>query len=206
VSVDGTPTVISNRLLQLFVQVAREELGAADLALVLAPAKLEPDALEKEALARLDGAQAAGLYACLQQALRTFYGRGARGLLLRIGRKLWDRLVLQATFREKAELEVTRRLPVPARRRRALAFVADRLQEGGGSASVHLLDMDLLLADQASATSLHQSSAHGLCFVTCGLIQGALFWATGQEADVEEIACKAAGAPACEFKVTFGVG
>jgi predicted hydrocarbon binding protein len=200
------PAGISSRLLQFFLQVTLEELGAADLELVLSPAKMQPARMDQDALVRLDGAQAAELYADLQQALRTYYGRGARGLLLRIGRKLWDRLVLAATFREKAELEVTRRLPVPARRRRALAFVADRLQEGGGSASVQLLDLDLLLADQASAASLHQSSGRGVCFVTLGLIQGALFWATGREVDVEEIACKAAGAAACEFKVTVGAG
>jgi predicted hydrocarbon binding protein len=205
-SVDPLARRISSRLVQLFVQVTQEELGAADLELVLSPAHLEPARLEKEALVHLDGQQAAELYACLQQALRTYYGRGVRGLLLRIGRRMWDRLVVLATFREKAELEITRRLPVPARRRRALAFVAERLQEGGGSASVHLLDMDLLLADQASAATLRQSSRHCLCFVTQGLIQGALFWATGQEADVEEIACRAAGAPACEFKVSFGTG
>ena len=205
-NVDAVPASISNRLVQLFVSIAREELGTEDLQRVLSPLHLEQAALEKNALARLDGRQAAEIYANLQQGLRLVYGRGVRGLLLRIGRKMWDRLVLQATFREKAELEVTRRLPVPARRQRALAFVAERLEEGGGLVSVHPLDTDLLLADRASAATLHQSSEHGLCFVTQGLIQGALFWATGQEADVEEIACKAAGAPACEFKVTFGAG
>jgi predicted hydrocarbon binding protein len=36
------------------------------------------------------------------------------------------------------------------------------------------------------------------------MIQGALIWATGREADVEEVACKATGAPACEFKIKLG--
>ena len=79
------------------------------------------------------------------------------------------------------------------------------LREGGGAASVHTLDLDLLLVDHSAAATLNQTSAEPICFVTLGLIQGALFWAAGQEADMEEIACKAAGAPACEFKIKPGV-
>ena len=111
----------------------------------------------------------------------------------------------QANFLEKAQLEIVRRLPVPARRRRVLELVADTLREGGGAASVHTLDLDLLLVDHSAAATINQTSADPICFVTLGLIQGALFWAAGQEADMEEIACKAVGAPACEFKIKLGV-
>jgi len=205
-NLDPVPASISNRMARLLAETTRQELGSQDLELILAKGGPPLAGLDGKALAQLEGPQAARVYAGLQQALRTYYGRGARGILQRIGRKMWDRLVLEATFREKAELEVTRRLPIPARRLRALAFLANRLQDGGGSASVHTLDLDLLLADRASAATLDQHAAVGLCYVTLGLVQGALFWATGQEADVEETACKAAGAPACEFRVTFGGG
>jgi predicted hydrocarbon binding protein len=93
----------------------------------------------------------------------------------------------------------------PARRRRSLELLANTLREGGGEASVHTLDMDLLLVDHSAATTLNQTSTEPICFVTLGLIQGALFWVTGQETDMEEIACKAVGAPACEFKIKLGV-
>jgi predicted hydrocarbon binding protein len=78
------------------------------------------------------------------------------------------------------------------------------LREAGGAVSVHTLDLDLLLVDHSAAATLNQTSPEPICFVTLGLIQAALFWATGQEADMEEIACKAAGAPACEFKIKLG--
>ena len=199
------PVTLSKRLVQFFMDSATREVGADKLPTILAENHLSPSIIEKTHLERLDGIDAAVLYASLQQALRKFYGRGARGILLRIGEGMWDRMMAQANFLEKAELGIVRWLPVPARRRRILDLVADTLQEGGGAASVHTLDLDLLLVDHSAAATLNQTSAEPICFVTLGLIQGALFWAAGQEADMEEIACKAVGAPACEFKIKLGL-
>ena len=203
-SSEASPPRLSNRLAQLFIEAATQEVGADKLPAVLAGNHLSPSVLERGALARRDGAEPAQIYASLQQALRLFYGRGARGILLRIGQGMWERMTAQANFLEKAELEIARRLPVPARRRRMLNLLAGRLREGGGAVSVHTLDLDLLLVDYSAAATKNQTSAEPICFVTLGLIRGALFWATGQEADMQEITCKAAGAPACEFKVKLG--
>ncbi|MBE3038634.1 MAG: hypothetical protein IMZ62_07470, partial [Chloroflexi bacterium] len=95
-------------------------------------------------------------------------------------------------------------LPVPARRRRVLDLIAGRFRAGGGAATVHTLDLNFLLVDHSAAAACEQSSDEPICYVTLGIIQGALFWATGQEADVEEVTCKATGAQACEFKVKLG--
>jgi predicted hydrocarbon binding protein len=199
------PVMLSNRLVRFFMDSATREVGADKLPTILAENRLSPLMIEKTQLERLAGVDAAVLYASLQQALRLFYGRGARGLLLRIGEGMWDRLIAHANLMEKAELGIIRRLPVPARRRRMVDLLAHTLQEGGGAATVHTLDLDLLLVDHSSAATLNQTSAEPICFVTLGLIQGALFWASGQEADMEEIACKAVGAPACEFKIKLGI-
>ena len=198
-------SMLSNRLVRFFVDSAMQEVGADKLPAILAENHFSPSLIEKDHLAHLDGAEAALLYASLQQALRLFYGRGARGILLRIGAGMWNRMLSQANLLEKAQLEIVRRLPVPARRRRMLELVADTLAEGGGAASVHSLDLDLLLVDHSAAATLNQTALEPICFVTLGLIQAALFWAAGQEADMEEIACKAAGASACEFKIKPGV-
>jgi predicted hydrocarbon binding protein len=203
-SADAIPPMISYRLVEWFVEAALREVGADMLPAVLEENHLSPSVLEKNALTRPDGVEAAQIYALLQQALRLYYGRGARGILLRIGQGMWERMVAQAGLRMKTELEIARRLPVPARRRRILDVVASQLREGGGVASVHTLDLDLLLVDSSSAATARQSSAEPICFATVGLIQGALTWATGQDVDVEEVACKAAGATACEFKVRPG--
>ena len=200
----AAPTMLSNRLVRFFVDSATQELGADKLQIILAENQISALAIEKEHLAHLDRVNSAMQYASLQQGLRLFYGRGARGILLHIGEGMWTHVLAQANLLEKAELEIVRRLPVPARRRRVLDLVAHTLKQDGGAASVHTLDLDLLLVDHSAAATLNQSSSEPICFVTLGLIQGALFWATGQEADIEEIACKAAGAPACEFKIKHG--
>ena len=196
--------MLSNRLFQFFLASATQEVGQDKLAAILAEGHVPLSLLVKSPHERSNGADLATSYATLQQALRQYYGYGARDTLLRIGAGVWNRLVAQASFLEKAELEVARRLPVPARRRRILGLVAGCLREDGGAASVHTLDLDLLLVDHGSAATLNQISNRPICFVTLGLIQGALLWATGHEADLEEVACKAAGAPACEFKVKLG--
>jgi predicted hydrocarbon binding protein len=204
VSLEMVSPVISGRLLHLFVEALTGEIGADKLPQILSRIALPLTFLERDALIRLDGGQAAELYASLQLGLRQFYGRGARGILLRVGRRMWDQLTLTAYLREKAEFEIARRLPIPARRRRILNLVAERLRDGGGSVSIHTLDLDLMLMDHSAAATAGQISAEPICFTTLGLIQGAFVWATDKEADIEEIACKAAGAPACEFKVKFG--
>jgi len=51
-----------------------------------------------------------------------------------------------------------------------------------------------MLVDHSAAAAGGQSSDEPICYVTLGIIQGALFWVIGQEAYVEEVACKATGA------------
>ena len=196
--------VFSKVLLGQFVELARQEVGPEKLALVLTDVHLSPGMLEADSLASLDGSGAADVYARLQQALRLFYGRGARGSLIRIGHALWERIASGTSFLERAELRVLRSLPVPARPRRVLELVASRLREGGGMVSIHSLDLDLMLADHSSAATVGQSADMPICFVTQGLIQGALAWAVDREADVEEVSCRAMGQPACEFRIRLG--
>lgn len=203
-SPESAAPAISSRIVQLFVEAALQEVGAENMPRVLEMVSLLPSVIEKDSLDNLNGMRSAELYALLQQALRLFYGRGARGILSRIGYGIWERITTRANFLEKTELEVVRWLPVPARRRRVLDLIAGRFRDGGGAASVHTLDLDLLLVDHSAAAACGQSSDEPICYVTLGIIQGALFWATGQEADVEEVTCKATGAQACEFKVKLG--
>lgn len=196
--------IFSRPLLRQFIELTIQEVDAEMINLILAMANLPASLIEQQSLRTMDAAQAAETFASLQQALRMYYGRGARGLLLRIGRQLWDNMMEHASLTDKAQLQVARALPVPSRRKRVLEMVAGWMQMYKGSTSVHLLDIDLLVVDRGSATTQGQSHAEPICYVTLGLIQGALFWATGIEANVTEIACRAMGAPACEFKIKIG--
>jgi predicted hydrocarbon binding protein len=191
------------RFFRLFLESLNAELGPDTLGLVLAKGDLPPDLLDPHSASRFNSASAAETYARIQRALRVYYGRGARGTLVRIGRVLWGGLLEQATFTEKVQAGIARGLPPPLRPKPALELLAHFLSETAQGASVHTLDMDLMLADHAAAAAAGQHEDAPICSVTLGLVQEALFWANGHEYDVLETSCRAAGGDACEFTVTL---
>jgi predicted hydrocarbon binding protein len=150
----------------------------------------------------MDSSESAKTYAALQAAMRTYYGRGARGVLLRVGQRLWNFLLDDAALGGKAQAAFVKRLPLMTRRRKAiLELLARLIGAQANDITVHTLDLDLLLVDHASPATDSQHDSHPICFVTQGLIRESLVWATGQNFDVEEISCKATGKESCEFKI-----
>lgn len=196
------PVVLPVRFFKAFLEVLNAEIGDETMNLVRAQDELPLDSLDPQAASRLDGFAAAERYAHIQHILRVYYGRGARGILTRIGRLMWERLLENASFPEKAQAQVIRSLPASLRLKPTLELLARFLREKAEGASVHSLDTDLMLADHAAAAALGQTESASICSVTLGLIEEALFWATGHEYDVNEVSCRAAGGDACEFKIT----
>ena len=194
----------SNRILRRFVETVVRELGADQFNAMLALAKLPADWAKPETFAKIDVSEAAKTYATLQAAMRAYYGRGARGVLLRVGQRLWNHLLDDAALGGKAQAAIIKRLPLAARRKPALELLARFIGNRPGDITVHTLDLDLLLADHASPAADGQSDPAPICFVTQGMIREAMFWATGQGHDVEETACKAQGNHNCEFKIITG--
>jgi predicted hydrocarbon binding protein len=192
------------RFFRQFVETLTAEVGPETLSLILTKSELPIELADPQAASRLSAAAAAEAYANTHRALRIYYGRGARGILQRIGRLLWNRLLENATLQEKAQAQMLRTLPTNMRRKTALELLARFMREKADGATVHSLDMDLLFVDHCGAAGLNQKESGPACSVTLGLIQEALFWATGREADVEETACRAAGSAQCEFKIKFG--
>jgi predicted hydrocarbon binding protein len=196
--------VFPSRVMSRFVETLGEEIGRDTLSAVLSNAGLPKEWAVPAHFSTKDDARAAQVYSRLQSALRTYYGRGARGTLLRIGSKLWNRLLDDSAFGIKAQAAFIRGLPKSMRRKPALELLARIFSAAPGSIKIHTLDLDLLLVDQSSPTTLDQSNNTPLCFVTLGLIRECLYWADGQEYDIEERACRALGAHQCEFKITTG--
>jgi predicted hydrocarbon binding protein len=192
------------RVMRSFVETLSEEIGRETLSAVLSNAGLPQEWAFSVHFNAMDDAQTAQVYSRLQSALRTYYGRGARGILLRVGSKLWHRLLDDSAFGIKTQAAVIRGLPKSMRRKPALELLARIFSAAPGSIKIHTLDLDLLLVDQASPTTLNQSSDTQLCFVTLSLIRECLYWADGQEYDIEERACRALGAHQCEFKINTG--
>jgi len=191
---------LSSRFLNQFIETIASELGQENLSIVLEKAGLPVDWSDPA----VNGTSAAGAYAGLQKAMRTYYGRGARGILIRVGSNLWKRLLENASLAEKAQSKIIFGLPVNARRKAALELLAKMLSDHRDDVTLHTLDLDLLLADKASPGTMGQNESEHICYVTLGLIRECLHWATGQEHDIEEISCRANGGDACEFKITTG--
>ena len=70
---------------------------------------------------------------------------GARGVLLRVGQRLWNHLLDDAALGGKAQAVVIKRLPLTARRKAALELLARFIGNQPGDITVHTLDLDLLL-------------------------------------------------------------
>ena len=192
----------SSRILRRFVEAAAVELGTDQFSAILVLSEL-PVAWSKPASFRKMGKlEAARIYASMQAALRAYYGRGARGTLLRVGQRLWHHLLDDAALVSKAQAAVIRRIPLRSRRKSTLELLARFLSAQPGDITLHTLDLNLLLADHVSPTTHGCQNRTPICFVTQGLIRESLLWATGQRHDVEETSCKACGEDDCEFKIT----
>jgi len=164
---------LSSRFLLLFVETIAAELGPENLAIVLEKAGLPPDVSGPAHWDPLNGTTAE-TYAGLQKALRTYYGRGARGILMRVGSNMWMRLLRHAPLGKKAHSKLVLGLPLNARRKSALELLAKLLADQRGNVTVHTLDLDLLLADKASPGTLGQSESDPICYVTLGLVRECL--------------------------------
>jgi predicted hydrocarbon binding protein len=197
-------TGFSNRILRRFVESVAVELGADQFNAILALSKLPAEWTDPKTFLKMDPAAAAEAYAALQAALRSYYGRGARGVLLRVGQRLWNLLLEDAALISKTQAALIRRLPLAMRRKSVLELLARLIEIQAGDITVHTLDLDLLLVDHNSPAALGQRASNPICYVTQGLIRESLYWATRQGFTVEEISCKAMGQESCEFKVTAG--
>lgn len=194
----------SNRILRRFAETVALELGADQFSAMLALANLPAEWKDPQAFLAKNPYDSAHVYAALQTAMRIYFGRGARGVLLRVGQRLWNHLLEDAALGIKAQAAVIRRLPLAARRKPTLELLAKFLGARPGDIVIHTLDLDLLLVDHASPAAHDQKESSPICFVSQGLIRESLHWATGKDYDVQEIHCQAMGEHSCEFKITGG--
>lgn len=197
-----TESRFSSRTLRRFVETVELELGTEQFSAMLGLSKLPAEWANAETFLKMNPTEAAKAYASLQAAMRTYFGRGARGILLRVGQRLWNQVLDDAALTSKAQAAVIKRLPMAARRKSTLELVTRFLGGQPGDVTVHTLDLDLLLVDHVSPTVEGYQDTAPICFVTQGFIRESLIWATGQGHDVQEISCKARGDRDCEFKIT----
>lgn len=201
-----TETKFSSRILRRFVETVAVELGADQFHAMLALSELPAEWAKPQTFQKMNATKSAETYAALQSAMRTYFGRGARGVLLRVGQRLWHLLLEDAALGGKAQAALIKRLPLSRRRKAILELLGRLIGAQPDDFTVHSMDLDLLVVDHASPAAQGQRASRPICFVTQGLIRESLFWATGQNLDVEETSCKSVGqeSKACEFKIVTG--
>ena len=199
-----TETKFSSRVLRRFVETVAVELGADQFHAMLAISELPPEWAKPQTFQKMNSTKPAETYAALQASMRTYFGRGARGVLLRVGQRMWNLLLEDAALGGKAKAVLIKRLPLSRRRKAILELLGGLIGAGPDEFTVHSLDLDLMVVDHISPAAQGQHAPRPICFVTLGLIRESLFWATGQNLDIEETSCKATGHDTCEFKVVTG--
>lgn len=200
----NSQATFSVKLLQKFVVLVAAEIGEKNLPVVLHKSSLPKEWAESKHFEKVDAQAAAEAYAGLQKAIRAYYGRGARGILQRVGSKFWEVLLEDASFGEKTQAKLLRGLPDVRRRKAALDLLARLLDTKADEVIVHTLDLNLLLVDTISPTTFNQSNDAPICYVTHGLIREAIYWAISKDALITESSCKAMGEKNCEFGIEFG--
>jgi predicted hydrocarbon binding protein len=191
------PRTIPLSLLRQFILTANTEVGRNDLAQLIN----DPSLLDVNTISSMNGVQAAETYAEIQKRLRIYYGRGARGILLRIGQNLWKPFLQEQGLGTRMLASGLKVVPSAWRQKPALDLLARVMKGRDGIVKVHTMDLNLLFVDSTSPAVAGQQESQPVCYITLGLIRGMLFWATGIDHDVEETACRALGHDACEFKV-----
>ena len=145
-------------------------------------------------------------YATLIQAIENYYGRGARGTLMRIGYASFLRLVKGQAVQAALYRAFFRLLPMQPRRLQVLRWLAGELAGPGGRVTVHLDDRRITVVDHTSAATTGRQRDQEICWETVGEIKEALKWGTGLEYEVSEMACRAKGDAACRFEVGDPIG
>ena len=142
-------------------------------------------------------------YGAAQQAIEDFYGpRGARAILVRIGRALFRyTLEEQPAVLGLAGLAL-KALPMGARVKLILQKIVSSANTTMNMPS-HLEENDdaYTFVVEDSPSRWRSARSKPGCYVTIGTYQEALRWATGKNFRIVEVNCMAAGDDACRFHI-----
>jgi predicted hydrocarbon binding protein len=148
-------------------------------------------------------------YANLFASLMNFYGRAGKSMLLRIGRLSAKHAIEQqgALFGLAAVL-ASKVLPIPAQ----LKIGLENMQGGfckiwqsfGQEMHLHVQDRGAKMVYVAeTCTMCAGKQADGpICLSWTGALKESVHWVTGKEFKIEEVECRAMGAPACVWEIS----
>ena len=194
--------VIINSLVRQALTSMQEVMGDHGLNAVLKTCDLEkfvgnfpPNNLEPSIKA--------SQYAQLNQVIEDFYGRGGKGMLIRVGRASF-----QYGVREQAALlgiagVALKLMPEKGRIKFILNGMADALKKSNPQVEAWVDESGDKLAYVESPCAICHSrhSDHPICHLYVGSVSEAVQWATGKEYKIIETHCLAKGDEYCRFEV-----
>ncbi len=149
-----------------------------------------------------------GDYANLSAGLMNFYGRAGKSMLLRIGRLSCKHAIERqgAVFGLAATL-AAKVLPIPVQLKMSL----ENMQKGFRALSQSVgEDMRIRLEDRGNklayiaedcAMCAGKQANAPICLIHSGVLQEGARWLSGKEFEIEEVECRAMGAPACVWEI-----
>lgn len=136
-----------------------------------------------------------------------FGGKGARGLQLRVGRKITHNFIEKRPGIARATRLATRLLSETKKMRLSLQHYIEQAEQRVSSSldthQIELLEEEdyFLIINRDNYMSEGVTSQTPVCGVTVGNLQAMMEWITGHQHKIEEIECRAMGHSADVFRI-----
>ena len=192
------------------LMAAEEVVGKQGLSIILRENNLERfiDHYPPENL-KLSPAVSFGDYASLCAGVLKFYGRAGKSVVIRIGR-LSAKYAIEkqgAVFNIAARTAI-KLMPLSSQIKTGLGNIQDgyrKIYKEGGS-EIHLRIEDhgdkwAYIAEDCPYCAGKESDAN-ICWSFIGVLKEGTTWLLGKELEIEEVACRAMGAPACVWEIS----
>jgi predicted hydrocarbon binding protein len=144
-------------------------------------------------------------YANLNCGLLEFFGRAGKSMTMRIGRiSARHGIEQQSELFGIAVLIASKILPLPTQINKGLNSMQNGYRRLMPNVRLSLEDRGDKIAYVTETCSLcagKEANAH-ICWTFGGVIQGLLNWQTGKELEIEEVQCRAQGAPTCVWEIS----
>ena len=157
----------------------------------------------------VSGAITYGEYANLNAGLLNFFGRAAKSMIIRIGRistrKAIDR---QSALFGLAALLAAKVLPTPTKLKMGMEAQISgfkKLSQAAGEDYVGRVEdrgNRFAYIVETCAICAGKSADQAICTLYTGTLLESIQWLTGQQFDIQEVECRALGAPACVWEIS----
>ena len=189
---------------------AEEVVGKQGLGIILRENNLErfignypPENLKLSQLV------SSGDYANLCTGLMKFYGRAGKSVVIRIGRLSAKYAIeKQGAVFNVAARTAAKLMPLSSQIKTVLENMQDGFRklykEGGSEFHVSIEDRRDKWAYIAESCPLcaGKESDSPICWSWIGTLKESTLWLTGKELEIEEVECRAMGAPACVWEIS----